>query len=441
MRAPIEYAFCPCASQPLRATITANGGPMAKLRLTYQTITNPRNYILYWVDSKQQTIAKIKANTAVLADLRLDYRDDHSGFVAAERMRNPGTRAPKPLANSLLEDALAVYIRDEAVAELTRIVKTHSHDKIAANKDLLSQYVTALTGAKNELDCVVLAHWLWTVKRRANGLSTVFELMPILVGKQGGGKSQAVRQLLRSWTGAVINLKLDDLSDQRMFEAYSTNYIAFADELEGADRADMNALKNQITTETNSFRALYTHDVKTVPMLCSFIGASNRKINEVFNDNTGMRRFFEITCQDKLDWEVLNNLDYLSLWRSIDESLERGYLTNDMQELLAVAQAELTNKSDVEEFFTEHAVLAPSIEYVPMTADNLYRQYRDWAADAGMQKPATKPWFIRRAIAAKLGTYIEKQSNGAPKRYFKINPESTLVGKTLTSSAVLEFKK
>lgn len=404
---------------------------------TTNQLFNPRNFIPYWMAWRGLTWEQVKARTGLISEIRLDYADIYKVYVADFIQTTGAKKVPKPLTKLELEDGLTSFLFTEDQRQRELVVE---HHKVQTETlEPLKAFVTALTGRGDEIDLAVMAHWLWTVKRRSRGYKSVYELMPILVGKQGGGKSQAVRMLINSWGITKITLKLGELSDNRIFEGLSKSFIAFADELEGADRADMNSLKNQITAETNSFRELHTHNIKTVPMVCSFIGASNRKINEVFNDPSGMRRFYEVACQDKLDWDTLNKLDYVALWRGIDENRERGYMTVSVLDQLVSIQSAITNKSEIAEFLEDLNLMPTDDKFVEVRLEELYNKYRNWAAESGIHKPNNKQWFSRRVINHGLPTYVGKTSTGFTARFFKIN--------SATSSAqspqhtILEFKK
>jgi hypothetical protein len=45
-------------------------------------------------------------------------------------------------------------------------------------------------------------------------------------------------------------------------------------------------------------------------------------------DDTGMRRFYQVDCLPKLDWAVTQNIDYLRLWKSVNENAETPLLAD-----------------------------------------------------------------------------------------------------------------
>ena len=67
-----------------------------------------------------------------------------------------------------------------------------------------------------------------------------------------------------------------------------------------------------------------------------------------------MRRFFQISCLDKLDWSVTQSVDYEMLWKSIDETKETPLLDN--QELfnkIQLIQNEKRFITMIEQFLLE----------------------------------------------------------------------------------------
>ena len=58
----------------------------------------------------------------------------------------------------------------------------------------------------------------------------------------------------------------------------------------------------------------------------TFIGTTNKDISRLIFDDTGMRRFYQIDCKSRLDWDITQRVEYLKLWRSVDERAETPLL-------------------------------------------------------------------------------------------------------------------
>jgi hypothetical protein len=208
-----------------------------------------------------------------------------------------------------------------------------------------------------------------------------------------------------------------------VLDGLANNYIVLFDELQGAERTDMNALKKQITTVDNSYRKLHTHIVLTVPQRCSFIGATNKPLAENLSDSTGMRRFWEINALQKLDWDSIGAIDYVELWQGIDESKERGYLVENMLEQVLTKQADMVNHDDLDVFLTEMLVKPEGEDGLEIAANKLYSCYVIWASNQGIHSKLNAIWFGRK-LSRKLKKSVRKENSGVTQVYYSIGSNS-----------------
>lgn len=162
-----------------------------------------------------------------------------------------------------------------------------------------------------------MLHWVRNVKRLALGMQAERDIMPVLHGAQGSGKSTATALLARPWHELVIDIEADHLTDDRRARVLATAVIGRWEEMQGAARSDVEALKHTITTNTVGYRPMRTNDLVTLPRTCAFIGTSNLRVAQLVADTTGARRFLEIRGPDRLDWARLNAIDPHMLWQSI----------------------------------------------------------------------------------------------------------------------------
>ena len=67
-----------------------------------------------------------------------------------------------------------------------------------------------------------------------------------------------------------------------------------------------------------------THDDFNEVNSASLIGASNKTLDELIKDTTGMRRFIQLNWADlnEAGWAIINGIDYLGLWKSVDETAD-----------------------------------------------------------------------------------------------------------------------
>lgn len=395
-----------------------------------QVLENPRLFIDMWF--KKSEISLRDADERKLDSVCLDYKE------LLESYKINGGKKVNRVNNSLLEMAFREYISKGLDEEIKKYSKVVFSDKLnESGEKELGKWVLAVTGTQDRLALKVIQHWLWAVKRNIDEQPVIHHIMPILFGKQGSGKSLAIKKLSSTLSTLTATASMMDLGDSRCYQLMAQNYIMFFDELQGLERTDVNALKRQITAENNTYRILGTHSYKTVRMRCSFIGATNRSISELIYDPTGMRRFYEIKTLDKLDWATINAIDYTAIWHSIDSSLERGYLVDEYLEELYTAQRQTSHIDPVIEFFTENSIMPEADAYKEVSSRELYNAYTFWANGAGYKNIASRQSITKKFISHGLPSFEIDQ-----RKYFKINPKCDIVStEGVTKKTVLPFKK
>lgn len=389
------------------------------MRIDKQTVLNPRQFVSGWFAKNNKTARDATRNPGMFSSLCLDYQQ----FYAIFRSRNPDVKT-KPLPESMLLHAYNEFLY--ASLEQTTLQAMVPFECKVENLDLLQKWMTAVTGDSSPKHLAVMAHWVWMVKRRGFGLSVKHQVMPIIFGPQGGGKTVALEHLIRPLEEYRLAIAMHQLADSRVYEGFANHFVVVFDELQGIERTDMNALKKQITTNYNSYRKLHTHSVLSIPMRCSFIGATNKPVAESFNDSTGMRRFWEIVALPKLDWETISSLDYEELWRGINEKNENGYLTGEMLEAVAAEQQALVNKDDLEEFIEQSALATNESEPAEISAEALYEAYVHWTGRNGITNRLNSIWFGRK-MSRRLKNHTKKNKFGIAKRTYFVNSLSFIL--------------
>lgn len=366
-------------------------------------LTNPRTYILDWlrlnsvsINERGECISPSrKDNTLTFTTLYLDYQQQVKAHNVGEKQKLPRFR------NTIVADTDKTLKRalDEIIGEKkieVRLTLLNSFKCTQENLDQLKAFTKAVIGSDSLTEVNVLAHWLWQVKKKINHQDPSYHIMPIFFGKQEGGKTQALNHLIKPLNAFRLNIDLNQMTDDRYFRAMSENYVIVFDEMAGAQRTDMNALKKQITTDYNDYRPMGTNDVFKVRQSCSFIAATNQPVAELLVDTTGMRRFFQINCSDKLDWEAINSIDYDKLWQGIDENKHNGYLQESMNEIRQ-EQQELVAKDAISLFLEDYGIIVGKTPTKAALVSTLYLTYSNWCLTNGF-KPDNASWFSRKVI-------------------------------------------
>jgi hypothetical protein len=327
-------------------------------------------------------------------------------------------RRANPKANKFtesdLERALLIVHQEERASILESFREKLKFDgtlEQAGDVELRNwlRAVSGLEGAGAAPALAVLKHWLWQVKRKIFGEDITYEMFVNIYGKQGGGKSTAVRLLCKNIFQELHDeLPLAELLDQRNYKKLSSIYINLCEEMEGADRVSVGALKALMSRKELTWRILGSHKWHVGKQTCTFIGTSNKSISELIYDTTGMRRFYEITARDLLDWEALVKVDYLKIWKSIDERRagDAIYLLPE-RESVALVQDNLRQPTTIESWLRETNI-SPGIVRVP--AGKLYEHYRDFCQQGGFKTFANIHIFGREL--ASLRHFHKIKSNG-----------------------------
>ncbi len=187
--------------------------------------------------------------------------------------------------------------------------------------EALAAWVRAVTGRENRTDVRVMAHWLWLVKRLAAGMRTEWDLMPILYGKEhGSGKSTATERLVEPVEELATTINAATLTDERRFRVLHTMLVGRWEEMQGAAKAEVEALKHTVTAPEINYRVMATHSMAVARRTMSFIGTSNNSVDVMVGDTTGARRFYQLDAMPKLDHQVINQLDPTLIWRAVSEA-------------------------------------------------------------------------------------------------------------------------
>ena len=154
-----------------------------------------------------------------------------------------------------------------------------------------------------------------------------FDCVPVLIGKQGAGKTSII-----SWLALNDNYytTTNNLTgDQRAIEALSGAWIVEIPELAAFRSADMEALKAFVTLKADRYRLPFDRNTSTLPRRCIFIGSTNSR--QFLTDKTGNRRFFPVVVRSD-GYELLRDereiREYIcQCWAEARERYKAGKLS------------------------------------------------------------------------------------------------------------------
>ena len=136
----------------------------------------------------------------------------------------------------------------------------------------------------------VSARWIIGAVARVNRPGCKADCALILEGKQGLGKSSALKALAHPWfTDEVADLGTKDAAMQ-----LAGVWVLELAELDSMARGDVSRIKAFMSRTTDRYRPPYERRIVEQPRQCVFAGTVNH--NEYLRDETGGRRFWPIAC-------------------------------------------------------------------------------------------------------------------------------------------------
>lgn len=179
-----------------------------------------------------------------------------------------------------------------------------------------------LLGSKDKLATTILQRFLIGAVARAYKPGCSMSWIPILIGKQGCGKSQLIRELVPEELYSEVTLPLELL----MKEIYRL-HTSWVTELPEVDNyfhvRNIENFKNLITTRTDETRFPYQALPVQLKRRFVMIGTSNR--SEFLVDPTGNRRFMplELAPDFETPWRELPDFR-ARMWAKAIEQYEAG---------------------------------------------------------------------------------------------------------------------
>ncbi len=350
----------------------------------------------------------------------------------------------------------ATLIADIAQAPTTDAGRAALRAWIAAVVD--ERAPTALVGGDaidltmRELAELAVLHWMRNCKRLALGLRPEHDIMVVLHGPQGSGKTTAVERLVAPWRELAVAVDASYLTDDRRAPALAQAIVGRWEEMSGARKADIEALKNAITAQTIAWRPMRTNCRTEQPKTISLIGSSNITIDQMVADVTGARRFIQLTTPAVCDWRALNAIDPLLLWQAIgpDDPCDFAARLGDIRR----HQADLVHRDPIamwwdNETWERIELQMPDIRdpiiwpaYDPkqgMPFDEIAHRFGHWCRL--VNQPALGTRLLSQRLP-QLGVIVRQPRNvhGRPRRYYL--PEGhlavTRVGEVKSTTAIPE---
>lgn len=292
------------------------------------------------------------------------------------------------LSRNELEDAFATVARENIRHRITTKLDVLKWD---GNERLDEYLIKSVKAIDNAFTREVTRKTIVAMVMRAYRPGTKFELMPILVGQQGGGKSTAFRSLMYAVLGTADlyddSLKMGDTSKDGMLSLNNAWVVEYSElrAVKGFTIEDMKAL---VTSDKDSYRKPYATDVTVNPRKCIMIGTTNETPQLLLNDSGGNRRWAIIECkQTRLDikstdvplHDSKDGLDYLHqvmaeavhIAKSNFETMDKGDTVEIHNRIDKLSESSIIHQTDLNESLHNEADYIEMVRlFINMTVPN-----------------------------------------------------------------------
>lgn len=238
--------------------------------------------------------------------------------------------AGSPHKTSILNAALRKVLRDDARGRRKSIVDGIASPKLSDDQCDLTvasfrDLVAEMLEGDADINTKVLCHFIYQVKRKLAKLPVPDHLMPVVVSRQQGvGKTTFVKRLVKPMAELAKSVLFSDIADPRSIHVFRHTVLVI-DDMEKLSPHNIPIVKNRITGEDVTGRGMRSNRELSTQQRATFIGTSNMSVAALVPDESGNRRFYEMTFRANLAaggnteiWNHINATDFQALWRSID---------------------------------------------------------------------------------------------------------------------------
>ena len=249
-------------------------------------------------------------------------------------------------------DAWELIVYDNSFNSVANYLKSLKHDGIKRLDTLFIDYL----GVEDNLYSREV-----TRKSLVGAVARVFEpgvkldTSIVLVGSQGVGKSQIINRLGKEWYSDNITT----VKGKEACEQIQGFWIIEIAELAAMKRVEIEAIKQFMSKQEDTYRGAYARNVKSHKRQCIFICTTNT--HDCLKDYTGNRRFLPLDVDgDKATkdiWKDLNNYEVNQIWAEAVKFYKAGeklILSSKANELAKQEQESHTKHNPLEGIINEY---------------------------------------------------------------------------------------
>lgn len=226
---------------------------------------------------------------------------------------------PKAFRNEL-HDVMEAMILQDAKLQKQQAASYTSHPNLAPVSSLYEN-------PPKHMD-MAITYFIWQVKRKMLDLPVNTPIFTIFYNaEQTQLKSSLIFRILGIHklskepivaNSLIRSTKVSELTDSRSTQELAASYVLICDEMEGADKADREAIKRWPTAPYFSTRVLGTNRIVNSKNRTTCIGTSNKPVAVILEDPTGMRRYWELLISKPKDLDAYDNYPWKQLWESVN---------------------------------------------------------------------------------------------------------------------------
>nr|WP_223877443.1 virulence-associated E family protein [Lactiplantibacillus nangangensis] len=227
-----------------------------------------------------------------------------------------------------------LFSKDNVFDAMIRVARLHPFDPVKDRIEAVKWdgtpraetfFIDYLGAEDNHYTRMVTRKWLTGAVARVYRPGVKFEIIPMLDGGQGLGKSTTVKNLYP----AYFNDNLKTMGKQKDdYQKLMGSWIIELAELSAMQKTDIETMKNFTSATSDYYRNSYGRYATQHPRRSVFIGSTNQ--HDFLKDVTGERRFYPIRCgitpatKNPLapdDADILQTLAEVKTWVDTGEQL------------------------------------------------------------------------------------------------------------------------
>lgn len=174
-----------------------------------------------------------------------------------------------------------------------------------------------------------------------------FDLVLVIVGSQGAGKSTFIKKLAVDWFSDTFST----YNGKEALEQLQGCWLVEMAELSGINKSEIETVKHFLTKQEDSFRPAYGRVKETFLRQCVFFGTTNNK--DFLRDPSGNRRFMPVDANQiavkKSIWDDLTPEEVDQIWAEAFHLYKKGEKLFLSAEAESIAKIEQRSHSEFDE--------------------------------------------------------------------------------------------